>query len=115
MFFAGVLGLAGVAAAAAGAHVSGGAGSLPAAALICLTHAPALLALALLARRGRVLRLAGWLLFAGAALFSADIALRALGYGRLFAMAAPSGGVIMMVGWIVVALAALMPARQDAG
>jgi len=103
---AGILGIAGVGAAAMSAHAGDDPRLASAVALVCLTHAPALLALGLLARAGIVLRIAALLLFVGAAMFSADIALRLFGLGRLFAMAAPAGGMTMMAGWIAVAIGA---------
>lgn len=48
----------------------------------------------------------------GLALFSGDLALRALHGTPLFPMAAPSGGVILMAGWLMAGLAALVPARR---
>jgi uncharacterized membrane protein YgdD (TMEM256/DUF423 family) len=111
---AGLLGFGGVAASAAGAHSTGDPRLLGAAALICLTHAPALLAFGLSGRRGVMPGLAAGLLFAGAALFSGDLALRDFGYGRLFAMAAPTGGVILMAGWLAVALTAFSARRASA-
>lgn len=101
---AGILGFAGVGAAAMSAHAGDDPRLASAVALVCLTHAPALLALGLRARGGLVLRIAALLLFVGAAMFSADIALRMFGHGRLFAMAAPAGGMAMMAGWIAVAI-----------
>ena len=101
---AGILGFAGVGAAAMSAHAGDDTRLAGAVALVCLTHAPALLALGLHMRGGIVLRIAALLLFAGAALFSADLALRVFGHGRLFAMAAPAGGMTMMAGWIAVAI-----------
>jgi uncharacterized membrane protein YgdD (TMEM256/DUF423 family) len=49
--------------------------------------------------------LAAWAL--GAALFSGDIALRALAGHRMFAMAAPTGGVILIGAWVALAVAAV--------
>ena len=109
LFGGGLLGLAGVAAAAAGAHSTGDPRLGGAVALICLAHAPVLVALALHGGRGIALNLAALALFAGAALFSADIALRVFDHGRLFAMAAPAGGITMMAGWAVILVAALLP------
>ncbi|WP_370322266.1 DUF423 domain-containing protein [Oricola sp.] len=103
---AGILGFAGVGAAAMSAHAGEDPRLASAVALVCLTHAPALLALGLLARCGLVLRIAALLLFVGATLFSGDIALRMFDHGRLFAMAAPAGGMTMMAGWIAVAIGA---------
>lgn len=113
LFGAGILGIGGVAAAAAGAHAGSDQQLLNAVALVCLAHAPALVALALHARRDLALRIAALLLFVGAALFSADIALRAFGHGRLFAMAAPTGGLTMMAGWLAVALSAFTRFRDQ--
>lgn len=111
LFGAGILGFAGVGAAALSAHAGGDPQLAGAVALVCLAHAPALLALGL-HERGLVLRIAALLLFIGAALFSADIALRLFGHGRLFAMAAPAGGMTMMAGWIAVAAGAFTFRRQ---
>ena len=108
---AGVLGFAGVAAAALSAHAGEDPRLASAVAMVCLTHAPALLALGLFARGNIVLRIAAFLLFAGAALFSTDFALRMFGHGHLFPMAAPTGGTTMMIGWIAVALGALTMKR----
>lgn len=108
MLGAGILGFAGVGAAAMSAHAGSDPRLMSAAALVCLTHAPALLALGLSGRGGILLRAAGLLLFVGATLFAGDMALREFGHGRLFAMAAPAGGMTMMAGWIVVALGAFL-------
>lgn len=109
---AGILGFCGVAAAAAGAHATGDPRLMGAVALVCLAHATALLALSLSGRRDPAFRLCALLLFSGAAVFSVDIALRALGHGRLFSMAAPSGGIAMMAGWLVLTIAAIIPRRS---
>jgi len=109
---AGILGIGGVAAAAASAHAASDPRLLGSVALVCLAHAPAMLALGLSGRKDLILRLAALLLFAGAALFSADIAMRAFAGDRLFAMAAPSGGIAMMAGWLAVAVSAFTPSRE---
>ncbi len=105
----------GVAASAAAAHGTG-TDSLRTAAQFLLFHAPAILALAALGGSGltRALptRLAALLLLAGLALFSGDLALRALYARPLFPMAAPIGGTALMAGWLAAALAALIPARR---
>lgn len=103
---AGILGIAGVASAAMSAHAGSDSRLMGAAALICLAHAPALLALGLSGRREVLLRLSALLLFVGATLFASDMALREFGHDRLFAMAAPSGGIAMMAGWLAAAGAA---------
>lgn len=107
---AGILGFAGVASAAMSAHAGDDPRMASAIALVCLTHAPALLALGLVSR-DLFLRIAALLLFTGAALFSGDLALRMFGHGRLFAMAAPAGGMTMMAGWLAVAIGALTARR----
>lgn len=108
-------GLLGVAASAAAAHVSG-ADSLKTAAQFLLFHAPAILGLVALAASGathRILtRLAAGALVLGLALFSGDLALRALHGTPLFPMAAPSGGFALMAGWLMAMVAALVPARR---
>lgn len=108
---AGLLGVSGVAAAAASAHAASDPRLLGAVALVCLAHAPAIMTLGLSEHRGTLLRVAALLLFAGASLFSADMASRAYEYGRLFPMAAPAGGLIMMAGWLTVAASALASRR----
>ena len=108
--FAGLMGAAGVAAAAASAHIGGGARLAPVA-MILLVHASAVLALSARAKETSGLaRL--WLVSAlslafGAALFSADIALLTLRGARLFPMAAPTGGMTMIVGWLLASAAGL--------
>jgi uncharacterized membrane protein YgdD (TMEM256/DUF423 family) len=102
--FAGLMGAGGVAAAAASAHMPGGA-SLSSVALVLLAHAAAILALTPRCREtGLAARLwlaSGLVLALGAALFSADIALLTLRGARLFPMAAPTGGIAMIVGWLI--------------
>lgn len=102
--FAGLMGAGGVAAAAASAHMPGGA-RLSSVALILIAHAAAILALTLRSREtglaGRLWLASALVLALGAALFSADIALLTLRGVRLFPMAAPTGGVAMIVGWLI--------------
>ncbi len=105
----------GVAASAAAAHSSGGE-TLKTAAQFLLFHAPAILALTGFAAagltRGALTRLAAAALLIGLALFSGDLALRALTGQALFPMAAPIGGTVLMAGWALAAVAALVPARR---
>ncbi len=105
----------GVAASAAAAHTSGGE-TLKTAAQFLLFHAPAILALTGFAAagltRGALTRLAAAALLIGLALFSGDLALRALTGQALFPMAAPIGGTVLMAGWALAAIAALVPARR---
>lgn len=110
LLFAGLMGAAGVALAAAAAHAVPGAG-LESAAYMLLFHAAAIVGGAalldrdVLARWPLLIALVGWVL--GAALFSGDITLRAFTGNRLFAMAAPTGGIILILGWVMLSLAAI--------
>lgn len=109
-----LFGAAGIGLLAASAH--GTMPTLSYAAEMLLTHAGALVAIAaaiearLLAPRPA--RIAGVGLIAGVALFSADIAWRAVGGERLFPMAAPAGGVVAIAAWLLVAAAALWSLRR---
>lgn len=108
--WAALIGLCGVATAAAAAHLTS-ATSLNAAALILLSHAPAIIA-SLAASRSHLLNLrigiiAAGLLALGATLFSSDIAFRVFWSTPLFPMAAPAGGFILMIGWGFLAFSAL--------
>ena len=108
---AGVMGVGGVILAAVGAHVAPGTG-LDSAAYILLFHAAAVLGTTAILHQGLLWRpsaavaLVAWVL--GSALFSGDIALRALAGHRLFPMAAPSGGTLLIGGWALLAIAALL-------
>ncbi len=112
---AAVAGGLGVAASAAAAHTSGG-DTLKTAAQFLLFHAPAILALVALgaagATRPLLTRLAAGALVLGLALFSGDLALRALRSVPLFPMAAPTGGFLLMGGWLLAAVSAFVPARR---
>ncbi|GLS44547.1 DUF423 domain-containing protein [Methylobacterium brachythecii] len=112
---AAVSGLLGVAASAAAAHGDGGE-TLKTAAQFLLFHAPLVVGLVALAgteaMHGRLTRFAGAAILAGLALFSGDLAMRALSGVPLFPMAAPAGGLVLMAGWLLVAAAALVPSRK---
>jgi uncharacterized membrane protein YgdD (TMEM256/DUF423 family) len=107
---AGLMGAGGIMLAAAGAHVTPGAG-LDGAAYMLLLHATAVLGGAALLQQGVLWRplalavFAAWVL--GAVLFSGDIALRAFTAHRLFPFAAPSGGFVLIAAWLALAAAAL--------
>ncbi len=115
--FAGLMGACGVAAAAAAAHMPGGA-RLSSVALVLLVHAAAVLNLATRAGDPQVVGdsradprfwlAAGLALAFGAALFSSDVTLLTLRGARLFPMAAPTGGMTMIFGWMLVGLAAIV-------
>lgn len=111
---AGLMGACGVVLTAASAHGKPGTG-LDSAGYLLLLHAAAVIAAAVAARSGLVLRpLATIALFGfvlGAGLFAADVAARAYLGHRLFPMAAPTGGTILIVSWIVLSAAALAALR----
>ncbi len=98
----GVFGLLGVAAAAYAAHGAADNRLSSAVALILLAHGPALVALAGHLPRSKLVGLAVLLIVLGAALFSGDVMLKAVGRAGLFARAAPTGGFLLMAGWLVV-------------
>jgi len=104
-------GVLGVAFSAMATHLTG-AGTLEVSASFLLFHAAALVGIAALILGGHVGRraalLAGWVLVVGLALFSGDLALRALAGQPLFSNAAPTGGVLLMLGWIGVGVAAFV-------
>ena len=108
LFAAGLMGLAGIAAAAAASHgedprLMAGASAM------CLAHATALVALYAAWPCLRTAPLAALLLIAGTALFAGDLLFRhSAGHG-LFPMSAPAGGITMMAGWLAVALGAFLP------
>lgn len=112
---AGLAGALGVAAAAAAVH-GGSAPNLETAARFLLFHAPALLALCAGLSLGVLSpplgRAAGAALVIGLALFSGDLALRALHGVALFPMAAPSGGLLLIAGWVLVGVASLAGRRR---
>ena len=110
LFLAGLLGAAGVGAAAAATH-GGDQALMGPLSLVALSHAPVLVALALFAGT-RLLSLAALLLAAGAILFSADLAMRHFTGNAIVAMAAPAGGVIMILGWLTLAVAGLAGWRR---
>jgi uncharacterized membrane protein YgdD (TMEM256/DUF423 family) len=109
----------GVAGAAAGAHVPGGALLVNASAIL-LFEAPMLLAAAAALHAGllggRLAPFALALTALGAVLFAGDLAMRVFTGDKLFAMAAPTGGWLMIGGWLLVAFAVLIGgAKRDDG
>ncbi|MDO9414961.1 DUF423 domain-containing protein [Pararhizobium sp.] len=109
---AGLMGLAGVALAAAASH--GDPRLLGGASAMCLAHAPALIALYAAYDRFATAGLAALLLGLGTALFAGDLLARQyLGHG-LFPMSAPAGGMLMIAGWLAVAAGAFFK-RPAAG
>jgi uncharacterized membrane protein YgdD (TMEM256/DUF423 family) len=103
---AAVMGVAGVALAALAAHPGGGEFGRTAA-LFLLLHAAACLAIAAHARLApsRLIVAIGFVMAAGATLFSADLASSAFFGARLFPFAAPIGGSTMTLAWLMLAIA----------
>ena len=110
LVLAGLLGAAGIAAAAGASH--GDSRNLSSIAMIFLAHAPVFLILALVAR-GRVLSWAGLVLAAGTLVFGLDLALREWSGHALFAGAAPLGGGAMILGWAGLGIAGLIGKSSD--
>jgi len=110
IFLAGLMGAAGVALSAYAAHAEGGA-NLTTAATFLMIHAAAVAGLCAGAPTRRGLLQAASLLVLGAALFSGDIAMRAISGAPLWRMAAPTGGVMLIVGWLWLALASFAGPR----
>lgn len=114
---AGLFGAAGVAAAAAGAHMNPDP-ALATAAQFLMLGAAALAGAAALGAAGG----AGWsfadiggaMIAVGTGLFSGALAGRVLLEATIFPMAAPAGGMILIAGWLVLALAALERGRRAA-
>jgi uncharacterized membrane protein YgdD (TMEM256/DUF423 family) len=104
---AALMGAAGVGLAAAGVHASGGELALRGAQFLIL-HACAALAIAAHARvataSARALVTVGFVMEAGAALFSAELAVRAFTGVRIFPFAAPIGGTTMLIAWVALAV-----------
>ena len=112
--FAGLMGAAGVALAAASAHQPDTT-RLAAASSMLLFHAPAVLAAVLLAERrivhARIGLAAAVGFVAAAALFGGDLTLRQYAGSSLFPIAAPVGGTLLIVSWLLLAVAALWRPR----
>tara|TARA_R110002020_G_scaffold392426_3_gene602701 strand:- start:4491 stop:4982 length:492 start_codon:yes stop_codon:yes gene_type:complete len=101
----GLMGAAGVALSAYGAHAGGG--NVTTAAQFLLFHAPLFVALGLAENPNRVRTAGAGLLAIGLALFCGDLLVRHFAGTRLFAMAAPAGGMAMISGWLVIAISEL--------
>ena len=114
---AALMGAAGVALAAAGVHESGGE-LAERGALFLLLHAAAALAIAAHARvpiaSARALVVVGFVMEAGAALFSAELAMRAFTGERIFPFAAPIGGTTMILSWMALAVVFAIGSRRAA-
>lgn len=99
----GLAGALGVGLSAMAAHRGGL--NLGIAANILMIHAPALLALSLMAGRRLAVIGAGLLAF-GLVFFAGDLMAREFLGGRLFPFAAPLGGSALILGWLTVAASA---------
>jgi uncharacterized membrane protein YgdD (TMEM256/DUF423 family) len=60
-----------------------------------------------------LLRLAGWLLFAGVLLFSGSLYLILAGAPRILGILTPVGGLALILGWVLAAYALLVPGRKQ--
>jgi uncharacterized membrane protein YgdD (TMEM256/DUF423 family) len=104
---AALMGAAGVALAAAGVHANGGE-LAQRGALFLLLHACAALAIAAHARiaanSARALLIVGFVMEAGAIIFSGELAVHVFTGARIFAFAAPLGGTTMILSWIALAV-----------
>jgi uncharacterized membrane protein YgdD (TMEM256/DUF423 family) len=110
IIFAGLFGLSGIGLAAAASHLDDQR-LLGGASLMCLVHAPALLALSLGREKLPSAIQAGLLMMIGVVLFAGDLVKRHLTGSGLFPMSAPAGGLTMMAGWLLVSLGALLPRK----
>lgn len=115
----GLIGLAGVACGAFGAHALADRLSPQAletwrtGALYHLVHAPVIVAIALSAQRLR-LQSAGWLFILGILLFSGSLYLLALGAGSLFGPVTPLGGLCFMAAWLLLSFKGWRATGSDA-
>ena len=113
---AALMGAAGVGLAAAAVHQSGGE-LASRGALFLLIHAVAALAIAAHARaaaaESRPLVVVGFVMEAGAALFSGELAVRAFTGERIFPFAAPIGGTTMLLSWVALAFVFAAAAWRD--
>lgn len=109
VLLAGLMGAAGVAAAAAGVHVDADPALATAASFLMLGAVAILGASALAAARGpgwSFATVGGGIIAAGTLLFSTALITRVLWGMPIFPMAAPTGGSILILGWLVLGLAA---------
>ncbi|ESR23091.1 DUF423 domain-containing protein [Lutibaculum baratangense] len=118
-FLAGIEGAAGVALAAIATHAAGGEVLALGAQFLILHAAGAVATLALAARgtgaaRG-LMTVAAAAMLLGAALFSGDLAMRALAGTKLLWGTAPYGGSTMIVGWLALGVGGLLGRRGRTG
>src|SRR5262249_18645213 len=112
--FAGLMGAAGVALAAASAH-GADASRLATASSMLLFHATAILAAVALIERGLLHGGIGLAavsgLALGAGLFATDLTLRQYAGHSLFPYASPTGGTLMILSWLAISVAAVWPGK----
>jgi uncharacterized membrane protein YgdD (TMEM256/DUF423 family) len=108
--FAALFGFSGIALAAAATHLDDQR-LLGGASLMCLVHAPALLALSLTHGRLRLAPYVGLMMVVGTCLFAGDLLKRHYTGAGLFAMSAPMGGIVMMGGWLLAGIGSLLPVK----
>jgi uncharacterized membrane protein YgdD (TMEM256/DUF423 family) len=107
LFISGLMGLSGVALAAAASH-GGDTQFLGNASTMCLAHAPVLLALYIGHGSFRTATLSAVVLGFGTMIFAGDLVARHYLGDRLFPFAAPAGGSLMLLGWLLIASGALV-------
>jgi uncharacterized membrane protein YgdD (TMEM256/DUF423 family) len=111
---AALMGAAGVALAAAGVHENGGE-LAERGALFLLLHAAAAIAIAAHARvataSASALVTVGFVMEAGAVLFSAELAMHVFTGERIFPLAAPIGGTTMLLSWMALAIVFAIASR----
>jgi len=95
--------------AAMAAHTGGA--HMQTASTFLLVHAPALLAIGLMATT-KLLRFSGFVLLAGLILFVGDLLARDYLGDRLFPYAAPIGGTLLIIGWLLVFVSAFVRPAQ---
>ena len=114
---AALMGAGGVALAAAGVHENGGE-LAERGALFLLLHAAAALAISAHARvaaaSARALLVVGFVMEAGAILFSAELAMHVFTGERIFPFAAPLGGTTMILSWLALAVVFAAASRREA-
>jgi uncharacterized membrane protein YgdD (TMEM256/DUF423 family) len=111
LFASGLMGACGVGLAAAASH-GGDTLLLGSASMMCLAHAPVLLALYLGHQQIRTATLAGLILGLGTLVFAGDLVARHYLGSRLFPFAAPLGGNLMILGWLAIAVGAFLRAES---
>ena len=108
--FSGLYGAGGIAAYAAASHIGG---YYEAVAPVLLGNAAALLGLSVATKTNIVMRLSGFFIIIGVALFASDIMCREFAETRLFPYAAPLGGTINILGWLLLIIAAFLPFEKE--